>query len=479
MSLQEAVAALPSGGGASHELLRALLMGRLLHFIDDDTDPQTEDPVDGESGEIVPFVAWQEQIYWHRPESVADHDGASVLVLQGGKRYAVAGLDFNIGWVLSNTVTVPPDPLDEDEEARPSHGDSYLIPDGAEGPWSTKAKYRAIWTGEHEWKYVAPRPGVIVWVAGVDGGQDTPWHYDSVIGDWVVGFGDNALTAGSVRMSHLNVTARRDWTVQCQTLESVPEPIVANVAYVIGADPDEDTVLEGQSFKVAVSYDGETLTVETPREGDTIYDLSLSNTFEWNGEAWQTKAAASAESVILLTTAQTLDWEKPDRLIGLRVFLLAGGGGGGGGPSGSHGQDGQSSFFGAHMVAPGGAGGLSSASGGGAGGGAVTGTAGGIVSVPGSAGANGDGVSSAGAGGQAGSRNLIPLSPGSAAGNGGAGSASGGRKGGGGGSFGWCWIPAADLAAVEQVRVGAGGNGGSGGAAGSPGVVMIVEVTRA
>lgn len=292
MSLQDLADALPPAGGSDHELLLNSLWAQMYRALPDDVDFEAEDPLLGDTGIVAPGVIYNGLVYELRPDdTTSEHDGAVVLVLGGQYRYVTVGQGIDVNFVLSDTVTVPPDPEDEDEEDRPGLGDAYLVPAGAEGAWATKADKIAYWAGYHEWFYIDPTPGREVWVAGPPGGEDRKKHYDSVAGAWVYGFGANPLGSGIVLASTLSAGLVRVWRVQNLTTNTPPsEPSVGD-NYVIGSSPTGGWT--GQAFKLAACESPGAFTLYTPREGDQVRDLATNIVYEWNGSAWVSLAGAA------------------------------------------------------------------------------------------------------------------------------------------------------------------------------------------
>ncbi len=293
--LQEIVAALNSD---DRERFRDALQAQLVRFLPDREDAAdqasfiADDPRDANTGIVLPAVIFRGRIYEYvSDDETSVHDGLSTLVLAGQYRYRFGGSDLNITWVLSNVLTIAPDPDDVDEEARPQLGDSYLVPAGGSGAWATKADHIAIWLGDHDWGFVPPRFGLEVWVRGSI--SDTKWHYDSAggVGEWRRGFGDNALTDAAIQPAHLNPVIRRDWIVESAALNAPPVSPSPTAAWIVGPSPTG--AWAGQTNKIAQSLDGgATWIFETARLGDEAFNKAIGIPVRWTGTAWQSAAGA-------------------------------------------------------------------------------------------------------------------------------------------------------------------------------------------
>jgi len=72
----EAVAALPSGSAAVKDLLRGLIVGRLIYFLGAAEDAQDFVAVDPSTGDVPPALAQNEKIFWYdAADTTTAHDG--------------------------------------------------------------------------------------------------------------------------------------------------------------------------------------------------------------------------------------------------------------------------------------------------------------------------------------------------------------------------------------------------------------------
>jgi hypothetical protein len=278
MTIANLIAALPGGSAAIDQLLlRAALIGGYAHFIQPDIDPQTVNAVDPQSGAAPWLIEWQEKHWWKNPaDDTTDHDGITCIVTEDGGRYFVNTVDPWHGYgVKSATLTDPPDPEDEDEEARPQFGQAWLVPAGSSGAWAGHPDEIAIWTSR-QWYYVPPRKWRTV---GVDdeGGYR---HWDGT--EWVQGFGNSTFADASIAPAKL-VQGLKFWIVQSMEQEEEP-PIAKGVNYVVGADPEGDLV--GHSGQILTSDDGLTRKFYAPSEGWEAYDVDTNTAYRFNGAAW-------------------------------------------------------------------------------------------------------------------------------------------------------------------------------------------------
>lgn len=429
----EAVAALPSGSAADKDLLRGLIVGRLIYFLGSGEDAQDFVAIDPSTGDVPPALAQSNKIFWYdSSDTTTAHDGTTCLVSSDSKRFKYSGQNFDILSVLDKDLTAPP--------GGESVGDAYLVPAAATGDWSGEDEGIAIYTAQG-YVFEDPRIGRRVLVED----EDVYYRYNAA-GNWVE---DTTLVAGAVEPSHV-LHGPHFWLVANQTTDTPPGSPSDGDTYIIGSSPSGDWA--GHAGKIAIAKDSAWLIV-TPIEGEEAYDQAQNVKFKYSGAAWGQVTGERLNAVRRYTSSDT--WSKPSGLTRVEVHVVGRGGAGGddsGGEGGAGGGAGGESWkdidagdlsssetvtiaatssFGAHCQATSGSTGTTGGGRGGAGG---VGS-GGDINKTGEPGHEATGGGTSGSGGSStlggGGRQVVSgFAGGAAGGYGGGGAGNGGSYGG-------------------------------------------------
>lgn len=325
----ESVAALPAAANANHTLIRDLLVRRLAYVVSAASEVLDLVAVDPASGAaIIVIICLGRNYLYDSTDTTTAHDGVSTLVSLEGRRYKLStGVDVLAYSVLDRDLATPP--------GSPTIGNRYLIAAGATGAWSGHSNEVAIFTSRG-WEFVNLGTGRLILIEDEDA-----YAHKNAGGSWVVGFGAQSLSAGSILPSMmLGGAARVRFLVENQTTNTPPAVVNGN-AYIIGSSPTG--AWSGHAAKIAHG-EGGVWVIYAPAAGWRAYDKAIGKDYVYNGSAWVT-AAGNWTSVLRRYTANDT-WSKPARLIGIKVWLCGGG-------AGSAGNGGTTSF-GAHLSATGG-----------------------------------------------------------------------------------------------------------------------------
>jgi|GEM_PF-2491090 len=193
MTAHAAIAAVPKTGTPNRTLLQALLVSRYAWIVGSGESPADFDPRGEDGSPVTLVIGYNGLWFWlDEADSTTGHDGTTCIVTTAtAGRYKVTGVELLITSVISKTLTTPPDPDDVDEGARPSNGDSYIVPSASTGDWATWTGSIAVWVeARREWFRILPKAGWFVSVPGAT--RDVVYRYDSVQADWITGDGATA-----------------------------------------------------------------------------------------------------------------------------------------------------------------------------------------------------------------------------------------------------------------------------------------------
>lgn len=281
MANHAAVAALPVSGAGNKALLRAAMFGRTAYVIFTAAEAQSLVAVDPDAGTVIPALILNGRIYWYEAaDATTAHDGVTCLVSSEGKRYLLDALSAPIS-VLDKDLTEPP--------ADPAIGDTYLLFGAPSGDWADGAADQIAIFTSRGWEYVTPNVGQLVYVEDEDG-----FYRFNASGNWVAGFGVNALPSNSIKASQLIGSV--GWLhpiVENQTTTAPPTGPTPSkgAAYIIG--PSATGGWAGHDGKVAVyEDDAGGYAIYTPQEGWRVYDKSLDADYVFNGTAWVSQRGA-------------------------------------------------------------------------------------------------------------------------------------------------------------------------------------------
>ncbi len=401
-------------------LLRNVLIKRVIYALDEDENPQDFVALDDDTGAMPVAIAWQEKLFWLDPDdSTSVHDGLSVLVTYDDYRYKTSELDLRIRSVLDKDTTSPP--------GSPAIGDAYLLPAAPTGDWSGYADYIAVYTARG-WLFRAPVVGDQIYVED----EDTFYRYKAS-GAWSIGPGSRAFDSGSIPFSAA-IGFGAKFTVENQTTNSPPSS-AQGTTYIIGSSPTG--AWSGHAGKIAIreaSGSGTTYVIYSAVAGMRAYDKAQGRDYQFTGSAWQSATGRFYTKLTVFTASGT--FTKDARCIQVKVSAVASGGPGGGV------VDGGDVSFGSHFTVKGG--GRGSGGSGGAGGTGGSGTA----------------TRFAGEAGKATAATVVPGRGGDAGlqfGTKGRGADDSTYGGGGGGEGGVKIIQASDLSTNETVTIGTAG----------------------
>lgn len=271
----EIVAAVPSiasGDPANKDLLRGLVVGRIVYDLNAD-DPTDFVAVDPATGDVPPALAYNGQLYWYdAADATTAHDGVTTLVSSDGKRFKLNTLDLRVRAVLDRTGTPP---------GSPSLGDAYLVIATATGDFAGQEDDIAVYTAQG-WLFQTAAVGQILYVRD----EDAYYHWNEA-GAWAAGFGDQVLTAASVLPSNM-LGGRVRWLIVNQTTNTPPSPS-DGVAYIVGSSPTG--AWAGHAGKIANREAGAWV-IYAPVEGWEAYDQALNAPYVYDGSAWVAKSGA-------------------------------------------------------------------------------------------------------------------------------------------------------------------------------------------
>ena len=282
------VAALPTSGSADKTALRNALVARAAYVLfdaDTVTDLVAVDPASGAA--IIDILYKGRLFHYDATDTTSASDGVSVLVSHEGRRYKLSDSSgVPVSAVLNATTSAPP--------VSPSIGDAYLVAAGATGAWSGEDNNVAYFS-RRGWEFLICPIGKLLYVEDTD----SYMHLTSG-GSWELGFGTQALVAGSVPITAVQgAHASFVVGVENQTTNAPPASPVVPTAYIIGPSPTGSWA--GNAGKLARCQVAGSFTIISPVAGDTVYDKSLQTNVTFNGSAW----AASAGSWVGRNAVQT------------------------------------------------------------------------------------------------------------------------------------------------------------------------------
>lgn len=268
----DAVAALPTAGGADHVLLRNLLVKRMAYCLAPGDDSQDLVAVDPQSGATILFLLQNGRIYaLDADDTVSAPDGTTVLVSYDGKRYKLDDLSVPYA-VLDKDLTAPPD--------APEIGDAYLLVGPGTGDWAGLGPIVSL-TGRG-WDSIALPVGRMVYVEDEDA-----YYHRKADGDIVAGLGIGAISNGSLRPIHfLRGGDLVTWSVVSQALQSPPASPAAGDTYIVasggaGAWTGWDGSIARRENGAWVRY--------IPATGWRAYDANLNAMVKYQSPNWVTE----------------------------------------------------------------------------------------------------------------------------------------------------------------------------------------------
>jgi hypothetical protein len=269
MSAHDAIAALPTAGGADHALIRSLLTKRVTYNFASSENVTTWTALDPDTGAIPLYVRIGNVTFqYDSTDSTTANDGITCLVTLDGKRYKSASITYPYA-VLSGSVTTPP--------VSPTIGDAYLVATASTGTWSGKDGRVAVFTASG-WQFIIYPIGKMLFVEDTT----TYWHRDAS-GTWAVGVGSILFAGASITASNLIGKPVR-WIAINQTTNAPPGSPTVGDTYIIGPSPTG--AWSGNTTKIAVCESGTTFTIYTPRTGELAYDIASGNDYRFNGSGW-------------------------------------------------------------------------------------------------------------------------------------------------------------------------------------------------
>lgn len=425
----DAIAALPTAGGANHALIRSMATKRFAYCLSASENVTGFVAVDPDTGALPLYLIQNNILFqYDSTDSTTVNDGVTCLVTSDGKRYKAATIAYP--WaVLSYATSAQP--------VSPSVGDSYLLPIASTGAqWSGKDGDVAIYTAAG-WQFAVVPIGRGLYVRDVDAR-----YYRNASGTWTRGIGTLPYSAATIpTASIIGMAGTLIRKVENQTTNTPPISPALGVAYIIGSSPTG--AWSGNAGKLAVCDVAGAFVIFTPTDGDIVYDKALKLNYSWSTTFSAWVSALGQMKCVLRPYGINGTFSKNARCVGVRVTVVGGGGGSGGA--------GGTTSFGAHCSATGGASSINGTGGLGSGGDENLRGYPGTITVAGDV-FNGHAPSEY------------------ASGDWGLG---GGGSGGGGASI--AWLLASALSTNEVVTVGAAGVGGGSGAGGTAGQVMVEE----
>lgn len=277
----EAVAALPVGLDVEKDLLRDCIVRRTPYPLASDEDAQQLVAEDPASGAVILVLTQNGRLYPLDPlDTTTVHDGTTCLVSNDNYRYKLDDLRVPRS-VLDKDLTEPP--------ADPAIGDAYLLYGSPAGDWAEFSSGQVVVYTSRGWEGITLSIGAQIYAED----EDVFYHLD-VNGDWLEGFGINALPDASV--APRKMIGSLGWlhpVVENQTTNAPPtSPVPAKgTAYIIGSSPTGGWA--GNAGKVAVYEDDEgTYEIYTPEEGWRVYDKSQDADYRYTGSAWESQRGA-------------------------------------------------------------------------------------------------------------------------------------------------------------------------------------------
>jgi hypothetical protein len=256
------------------DLLRPALVRRTMYTFALAEDPETF--VALVNGAIPNAIAWNNTIFWlDEADTTTPHDGVTVIRTSDDYCYKVEDIDMRRRSVLSFTTTAPP--------VSPSVGDSYLVPAGATGAWSSHQDDIATYT-PRGWVFEVPGLGRQLQDEEVDG----MLRYSAT--GWVYGYGTQAFDDDSIPYS-----ASLGWgnrlIVENQST-TTPPTAVKGLRYVVGAGAGG--AWSGKDTKIAICEVAGAWVFYTPEDGLIVFDKALRSDYRWSSatSAWISAAGS-------------------------------------------------------------------------------------------------------------------------------------------------------------------------------------------
>lgn len=277
MSIHEAVSAYPVGSNASKALQRAMATRRFAYCLDLAEDAQTLTVVDPADG-TLPLYLIQDSILFRydSTDTTTAHDGVVCLVTADNKRYKVSSVAFPYS-VLNVTTAAQP--------VSPTLGDMYLVATAATGTdWAGKDGQIAVYTARG-WAFIVAPIGRLLYAENTG----SFWHKNAG-GTWTLGFGPQALGAGSVLPSNMSGGGGKvRWFIENQTTNTPPGSPADLSEYIVGPSPTD--AWSGKAAQIA-RYESAAWVFYAPAAGWKAYDKSLGYDVNFNGTAWVSAAGA-------------------------------------------------------------------------------------------------------------------------------------------------------------------------------------------
>lgn len=272
----EVISALPTGGLARAPVLRDFLIRRVIYTFSTTEDPKTFNALDPDTGALPQALGFNSTVFWLDPnDTTSAHDGVAVVKTVDNYRYKANPIDNRTLSVLNFTTTTPP--------VTPSLGDTYLVPAGATGAWSSHQDDIAKWT-PHGWDFEIARIG--------------RWLLDQSIGGfiaytatgWKYGPGARSFDDASIPFSAALGWGAR-FEVESQTVVA-PPTATKGLRYVVG--PSATGGWLGKDKKVAICEIAGQWRFYDPSDGWVAFDKSVQSDFRWSAatSAWISAAGS-------------------------------------------------------------------------------------------------------------------------------------------------------------------------------------------
>lgn len=244
------------------DLLRPALVRRTMYTFALAEDPETF--VALVNGAVPNAIAWNNTIFWlDEADTTTPHDGVTVIRTADDYCYKVEDIDMRVRSVLSFTTTAPP--------GSPSVGDSYLVPAGATGAWSSHQDDIATYT-PRGWVFEVPVLGRQLQDEEVDG----MLRYSAT--GWVYGYGTQAFDDDSIPYS-----AALGWgdRLIVENQNTTTPPIATKgLRYIVGAAATGAWL--GEDKNIAICEVAGSWEFYAPEDGLVAFDKALQSDYRWS-----------------------------------------------------------------------------------------------------------------------------------------------------------------------------------------------------